>query len=122
VSTASKRLPQTTFAAVSLIEIRVQLSQAQQCSQRSFRIGGCALLGIDILAKTDVKSFLTLIVFLLEVFLILRCRECSTLALVPANGQQLRSNGVLRHEAVVVERLEQRDVWKLSTAVNRFAM
>jgi hypothetical protein len=34
----------------------------------------------------------------------------------------LRSNGVLRHEAVVVERLEQRDVWKLSTAVNRFAM
>jgi hypothetical protein len=31
-------------------------------------------------------------------------------ALTPASREQLRSDGVLRHEAVVVERLEQRDL------------
>jgi len=70
-----------------------------------------ALLGLDITTKTDaVSSFV--IIFLIINFDAFLCRcESLTLPLVPANSQQLRTNGVLRHEAVVVERLEQRDVW-----------
>jgi len=52
-----------------------------------------------------------LIVFVIDFAALLRRRECFPLTLVPANGQQLRANRVLWHEAVVVERLEQRDVW-----------
>jgi hypothetical protein len=53
---------------------------------------------------------IVLIVQFIE-FNALLCRgERLTLALVPANGQQLRPNGVLRDEAIVVERLKERHV------------
>src|SRR5208337_4861539 len=108
VSTASKILPQTTFAAVSLIDIRCQLSQAPQRSQRPLRIGVCILSGVHIPAEADAKSFLRLIVFLLGFCPILHCHESSPLTLVPANSQQLRPSGVLGDEAIVIEGLEQR--------------
>jgi DNA-binding CsgD family transcriptional regulator len=56
--------------------ILAEFKLAPHCSQRSLRIGVCVLRGFHITAKTDANSFLTFIVFLLEVFLILRCREC----------------------------------------------
>ena len=70
-----------------------------------------ALRGLHITTKTDAVSSFDLILLLIKFAAFLRCRECFPLSFVPANGKQLRSNGVLRYEAIVVERLEQRDVW-----------
>src|ERR1035438_8636662 len=63
------------------------------------------------LAIQSILIFVLLLLLLIIKFAALPCRcECRALPFVPANGQQLRSDGVLWHEAVVVERLEQRDV------------
>ena len=71
-------------------------------------MGVCILCGVRISADADTKSFLCLILFLLGFCPILHCHESSPLTLIPANSQQLRPDGVLGHEAEVVESLEQR--------------
>jgi len=68
----------------------------------------CAFREFHIADTIQVISFFIVLVIDLTTFLC--CGEGRTLALVPANGEQLRANSVLRHEAVVVERFKQRDV------------
>ncbi len=67
---------------------------------------GRSLCGLGATTKTDAVSSFVIIFLIINFAAFLCCRECFPLSFVPANGQQLRTNGVLRHEAVVVERLE----------------
>src|SRR5271166_520242 len=107
---ASKTLAHAPPATISPMEIGGSSGVDAQWMGQSFRMAVCVFSKPRIFAKTKAMSFFAFIFILLRFPTLFNRGESTTLTFVPANSEQLRSNGVLGHEAKVVERLEERHV------------